>query len=59
MRVHCGCNNDNRCARCGERLAEWKLNANYYDERDGHIWHVPGFSALSHRCASVPDEGGR
>jgi hypothetical protein len=50
MDVHCWCDNDNRCAACGAPLYERKLNANYYDERDRKIWHVPGFSGLSHRC---------
>ena len=52
MDVHCRCDNDNRCAACGLRLYERKLNANYYDARDGHIWHVPGFSAFGHTCRS-------
>lgn len=51
MRVNCLCENHNLCARCGERLCERKVNANYYSEEDGGIWHVPGFSALKHRCA--------
>ena len=51
VRVHCWCENDNRCASCGGHLAERKLNANYYDERDGTIWHVPGFCGLGHRCS--------
>ncbi len=50
MRVHCVCENQNACASCGQRLCERKLNANYYSEKDGCIWHVPGFSALKHRC---------
>jgi hypothetical protein len=50
VQVHCRCENDNRCARCGSLLAERKLNANYYNEGDGQIWHVPGFSGLSHCC---------
>ncbi len=54
MRVHCLCENCNACAWCGQRLYERKLNANYYSEKDGCIWHVPGFSALKHRC-----EGGQ
>jgi hypothetical protein len=57
MRVHCRCDNDNRCARCGKQLTEWKLNANYYDEGDGQVWHVPGFCGLSHRCVSLQNEG--
>ena len=62
MQVHCRCENDNRCARCGSLLADRKLNANYYNESDGQIWHVPGFVGLSHRCPGVgqgtppPDE---
>ncbi len=27
-----------------------KLNANYYDARDGQIWRVPGFCGFRHRC---------
>ena len=53
MRVHCHCDNWNRCARCGETLAEWRLNANYYDTADNQIWHVPGFCGLSHKCKSA------
>ncbi|MDO8942859.1 MAG: hypothetical protein Q7U75_06720 [Desulfobacterales bacterium] len=55
MTVHCTCDNRNRCAQCGKRLYERKLNANYYKPADGQIWHVPGFSALSHRCAPTND----
>ena len=50
MTVHCGCQNDNRCAACGGFLYERKLNANYCNPRDGRIWHVPGFSGFRHRC---------
>ncbi len=53
MRVHCRCENDNRCAACGGFLYERKLNANYYDPRDRQIWHVPGFSGLSHQCPAT------
>ncbi len=49
MQVHCRCQNDNRCAACGGFLYERKLNANYYNARDGQIWHVPGFSGLRRR----------
>ena len=52
MTVHCLCANHNRCARCGAQLYARRLNANFYDPRDGGIWHVPGFCGLSHRCAS-------
>jgi hypothetical protein len=54
MTVHCMCENHNRCARCGEQLYEHRLNANYYDPADGHIWHAPGFCGLSHRCGRSP-----
>jgi hypothetical protein len=50
MTVHCLCDNRNGCARCGGHLSKRKLNANYYNPADGNIWHVPGFSALSHQC---------
>ena len=50
MTVHCGCQNDNRCAACGESLYARKLNANYYNAGDGQIWHVPGLSGFRHRC---------
>jgi hypothetical protein len=48
--VYCRCANDNRCAACGGLLHHRKLNANYYDETGGHIWHVPGFTAFGHTC---------
>lgn len=56
VRVHCRCENHNRCAACGERLHEWRLDANYYDEAADIVWHVPGFCGLSHakRCAGRP-----
>lgn len=50
MQVHCVCDNHNRCARCGKHLAHHRLNANYFRETDGQIWHTPGFLALRHRC---------
>jgi len=53
VRVHCLCENDNRCAACGDLLHARKLNANYFEKSDGQIWHVPGFSGLSHRCPEV------
>ena len=48
--VHCRCDNENRCARCGEHLNDRRLNGNYYCRSDGHIWHTPGFCGLKHRC---------
>jgi hypothetical protein len=53
MEVHCFCENDNLCAACGAVLYARKLNANYFDKSDGQVWHVPGFSGLSHRCEEV------
>jgi hypothetical protein len=55
MRVDCACANDNHCARCGDQLADWKLNANSYAEQEDQIWHVPGFVAFDHRCATPAD----
>jgi hypothetical protein len=50
VQVDCLCQNDNRCAGCGGFLYERKLNGNYYDPKDGRVWHVPGFSGLGHIC---------
>ena len=50
VRVSCWCENDNFCAYCGERLHNRKLNANYYNLKDGKIWHTPAFCGLNHRC---------
>ena len=38
----------------GQPLAERRINANYFDVGDGHIWHVPAFKAFDHRCAGEP-----
>ena len=48
--VHCLCENDNRCARCGNRLHARRLNSNYFEPSDGHLWYVPGFCCFQHRC---------
>jgi len=53
VRVHCTCENDNRCARCGGLLFDRKLNANYFDPANGKIWHMPGFCAFDHRCKDL------
>lgn len=50
MTVQCLCDNSNLCASCGRLLYEYKLNANYLDEGNGQVWHVPGFMAFKHRC---------
>ena len=52
--VACRCENENRCARCFQPLYERKLNANYYRESDGQIWHVSGSICERHRCGSQP-----
>ena len=52
VRVHCRCENDIRCARCGALFGGRKLNANNFDPADRTVWHVPGFAALEHRCSS-------
>jgi hypothetical protein len=51
MRVGCLCANDNRCVRCGQLLYRHRLNANFFDESDGQVWHVAGFCGFSHKCA--------
>jgi hypothetical protein len=53
--VHCLCENDNRCAACGELLHARKLNSNYFNEADGHVWHVPGLSAFHHSCGTASE----
>ena len=54
MPVACRCENDNLCARCFRPLYERKLNANYFNESDGHIWHVGGSLCDRHRCGRPP-----
>jgi hypothetical protein len=56
VQVHCLCENDNFCALCHEYLYDRKLNANYYDPIKCDVIHVPGFSALGHRCIEVPGD---
>ncbi len=51
VRVHCVCENDNLCARCGQKFHARKLNANYYEPADRTSWHVPGFSDCSDMSA--------
>ena len=57
MKVHCTCENDNRCALCGELLYERKVNANFFDPQDHQIWHIPGFLVLKHVCSSLDGQG--
>jgi hypothetical protein len=50
IRVYCRCENHNRCARCGETLAEWRLSAYHWDEAQAKVRYVAAYCALSHRC---------
>jgi len=50
IRVHCQCENDNRCAGCGGTLADWRLSSYFWDEAKGSAWYVAAYSAFSHRC---------
>ena len=52
IRVHCKCENHNRCARCGEPLADSRLSSYEFNPADGKAWYAPAFMGLSHRCAS-------
>jgi len=51
VRVHCKCENENRCAGCGGALAAWRLSSYFWDEAERKVWYVAAYSALSHRCA--------
>jgi hypothetical protein len=50
IRVDCRCANHNRCARCGETLADRRLSAYFWDGAKHGVWYVAAYSALSHRC---------
>lgn len=52
MRIHCCCENHNRCARCGGTFYRFRLNANHYDPRLDLVVHVPGYCAMTHECAA-------
>lgn len=52
IRVHCRCENHNRCAGCGETLADWRLSAYHYGEAERTVWYVAAYAALSHHCPS-------
>ena len=51
--VSCRCENQNRCARCGSSLHEWKLSSNFFNPSDGRIWYVPGFACFGHKCPDL------
>jgi hypothetical protein len=53
LRIHCICENRNRCAGCGELLASRKLNGNEYDAATGRVWHTGGTAALGHGCGGT------
>ena len=69
MSVVCRCENTNRCARCFQPVYARKLNANYFRESDGEIWHVSGSICDRHRgrcgrqiivrAGGGPDDEGR
>jgi len=50
MQVYCQCENWNRCARCGEFLHDYRLNANYYDTIARGINYAPGYKVMWHSC---------
>jgi len=51
IRLDCRCANHNRCARCGDALADRRLSAYFWDAAKQGVWYVAAYSALSHRCA--------
>ena len=50
VRVHCRCQNDSRCARCGQLRYERRIGANYYCPDTNTVWHVSGLCGLGHQC---------
>ena len=48
--IHCRCDIHNRCARCGEPLADRRLSAYEYDEVEGKAMYLAAYAAFSHRC---------
>ena len=53
VRVHCCCENHNRCARCGEPLAERRLSAYHFAEETGTVCYVAAYCAFSHHCRRI------
>jgi len=51
--VSCRCDNNNRCARCGTSLHEWKLSSNFFNPSDRRIYYVPGFCCFGHVCPDL------
>jgi hypothetical protein len=56
IRVYCRCENDNRCARCGEPLAPRRLSAYHFVEETGSVCYVAAYCAFSHRCRRASRE---
>jgi hypothetical protein len=50
IRIHCRCENHNRCARCGEPLADQRLSSYEYDEVEGKAMYLAAYAAFGHRC---------
>ena len=48
--VHCRCENHNRCARCGEPLAEWRLSSYFLAEACRAVRYLAAYAGLGHRC---------
>jgi hypothetical protein len=54
--VQCRCENHNRCARCAEPLAEWRLSSYFFAEADRAVRYLAAYVGLGHRC--VPSDKG-
>ncbi len=53
LAVRCRCENRNRCARCGEPLAERRLSSYEYEEKADKVWYWAAYIGLSHQCEAV------
>ena len=47
------CEDHNRCAGCGQRLADWWLSAYPDDDGDRSVPNVAAYSAFGHRCRAL------
>jgi hypothetical protein len=56
VRCRCDCENRNRCARCGQPLADQALSSWRYFEVQGRAWYLAAYAAFSHRCPDEPAE---
>jgi hypothetical protein len=50
VKVACGCDNHNRCAGCGEPLADQRLSAYAWHAERAEVLYVAAYCGLSHRC---------